>query len=128
MVQHCLDIRRQCILDWQTDGILELIGFQAFIDLRVARRHPPESNAGRSKCDSMQLPVPAPPASPVTHSGLLHIAKLIEAKQRMVAGAAEMSVERRSFLLAIGLAHRTVHVQNEFPHRLAFAQPVNPFS
>src|SRR5208337_4922045 len=56
----------------------------------------------------------------ISQQGLLHIAKLIEAKQWMVAGAAEMSVERGSFLLAIGLAHRTIHVQNEFPHWLAF--------
>jgi hypothetical protein len=64
----------------------------------------------------------------ISQQGLLHIAKLIETKQRMVAGAAEMSVERGSFLFAVGLAHRTIHVQDQFPHRLAFPQPVNPFA
>jgi len=76
--------------------------------------------------------VPAPPANPwryaraISQQGLLHIAKLVEAKQRVVAGAAEMSVVGSAFLPAIGLAHRTVNVQDQFPHRLAFPQPVNP--
>ena len=48
----------------------------------------------------------------VAQQGLLQIAKLIEAKQRMVAGAAEMSVVSSAFLLAVGLAHGTVHVQD----------------
>jgi hypothetical protein len=61
----------------------------------------------------------------VAQQGLLHIAKLIEAKQRVVAGAAEMSVVGSAFLLAVGLAHGTVHVQDQFPHRLAFPQPVS---
>ena len=64
----------------------------------------------------------------VTQQGLLHIAKLIEAKQRMVTGAAKMSVESGSFLFAVGLAHGTVHVKYQFPHWLAFPQPVNPFA
>jgi len=41
----------------------------------------------------------------LSQQGLLHIAKLIEAKQRVVAGAAEMSVEGSPFLFAVGLAH-----------------------
>ena len=39
-----------------------------------------------------------------------------------------MSVVGSAFLFAVGLAHETVHVRNEFPHRLAFPQPVNPFA
>jgi hypothetical protein len=39
-------------------------------------------------------------------------AKLIEAKQRVVASAGEMSVVSSAFLLAVGLAHGTVHVQD----------------
>jgi hypothetical protein len=64
----------------------------------------------------------------LAQQGLLHIPKLIEAKQRVVASAAEMSIVGRAFLLAIGLAHRTIHVQNQFPHRLALPQSVNSFS
>jgi len=41
----------------------------------------------------------------LAQQGLLRIARLIEAKQRVVAGATEMSVERSAFLFAIGLAH-----------------------
>jgi hypothetical protein len=40
----------------------------------------------------------------VAQQGLLHIAKLIEAKQRVVAGAAEMSVVGSACLLAVRLA------------------------
>ncbi len=58
----------------------------------------------------------------------LHIAKLIEAKQRVVASAAEMPIVGSAFLFAIGLADRTVHVQDQFTQRLAFSQPVNPLS
>ena len=62
----------------------------------------------------------------VAQQGPLHVAKLIEAKQRVVAGAAEMPVVCRAFLRAVGLADRTIQVQDEFPPRLAFPQPVNP--
>ena len=61
----------------------------------------------------------------IAQQGLLHIAKLIEAKQRVVAAAAEMSVVGRAFLFAVGLAHRTVHAQDQFPYRLAFPRPEN---
>ena len=43
---------------------------------------------------------------------LPHIAELVEAKQRVVAGADEMSVVSSACLLAAGLAHGTVHVQD----------------
>jgi hypothetical protein len=61
-----------------------------------------------------------------TQQGTLHITKLIETKQRVVAGAAEMPVVRRAFLLPIGFADRTIHVEDEFPHWLTFPQLLNP--
>jgi hypothetical protein len=48
----------------------------------------------------------------IAQQGLLHIVKLIEAKQRVAAGAAEMSVARISSLIARGPIHGTVHVQD----------------
>jgi hypothetical protein len=51
---------------------------------------------------------------------------LIEAKQGMITGAGKMSVVGRAFLLTIGLADRTVHVQGQVPHGPVFLQPVNP--
>ena len=41
----------------------------------------------------------------ISEQGPLHIAKLIEAKQRVVAGAAKMSVVGSAFLVTVGLAH-----------------------
>ena len=48
----------------------------------------------------------------LAQQGLLYIAKLIEAKQWMVASAGEMSVVSSPFLFAVGLTHGTVHVQD----------------
>jgi hypothetical protein len=61
-----------------------------------------------------------------TQQGTFHIAKLIEAKQRVVAGAAEMPVVRRALLLPMGFADRTIQVEDQFPHRLAIPQLLNP--
>jgi hypothetical protein len=123
----------QRIIGRQTDGILETLGFQILIEFRVGKggigpKVAPQVLAAIACHHRFQHRPPILGAMHVAlaQQGLLHIAKLIEAKQRVVAGAAEMSVVGSAFLLAIGLAHRTVHVQDEFPHRLAFPQPVNP--
>jgi hypothetical protein len=66
--------------------------------------------------DSVPLPISVLSANPgnmpiaVAQLRLLHLAKLIEAKHRMAAGAAEMSVKRHPFLLAICRAHQTIHI------------------
>ena len=46
--------------------------------------------------------------------GVLQIAELIEQKQWMVAGALKVAVVGRAFLLYVGLADGTVHVENQF--------------
>ena len=56
------------------------------------------------------------------------ITKLVEAEQRVIAGASEMPIICTAFLLPVGFTDRTVHVQNQFPHRPLFPQPVNPHS
>jgi hypothetical protein len=55
-----------------------------------------------------------------------HVTKLIETKQRMITGAAKMPVVGSALLLAVGLAHGTVHVQDQFPHGSVFLEPINP--
>ncbi len=44
------------------------------------------------------------------------IAKLVESEQGMVAGAPEMAVEGRAFLLPVSRALRTIHIENQFFH------------
>ena len=75
-------------------------------------------------------------AAPVFDAGLVaatehrvfQIAELVEQKQRMVASAAEVPVVRRAFLLSVGLAERTVHVENQFPKRLVPMDLVDPLA
>ena len=43
----------------------------------------------------------------------LQIAELVEHEQRMIAGAAEMAVVGRAFLLAMGRANGAVHVEHD---------------
>jgi hypothetical protein len=56
----------------------------------------------------------------------LQIAVLIENEQRVVAGAAEVTVPDRAFLLAVGRALGTVHVEDDAVGRLAFVHAVDP--
>ncbi len=55
-----------------------------------------------------------------TQVGPFQITKLVEAEQGMVAGAAEMAVEGRTFLLPVSRALQTIHFENQFlnPHSL----------
>ncbi len=110
--QHWLDVPQQRIIGRQPDGILETLGFQILIELRVGKggigpKIVPQVTTLIACHHRFQHLPPILGAMHITvaQQGLLHIAKLIEAKQRVVAGAAEMSVVGSAFLLAIGLAH-----------------------
>ena len=54
------------------------------------------------------------------------IAELVEQKQRMVAGAFEVPVVSRPLLVAIGLADRTVHVEDQLLERHPLTNLVDP--
>ena len=56
----------------------------------------------------------------------LQIAELVEHEQRVVTGAAEVTVPDRAFLLAVGRALGTVHVEDDAVGRLAFVHAVDP--
>jgi hypothetical protein len=49
---------------------------------------------------------------------VFQIAELVKQKQRMVAEALEVPVVSGSLLLSVGLADRTVHVEDQFTKRL----------
>lgn len=54
------------------------------------------------------------------------IAELVEAEQRVVRRAAEMTIVGRAFLFAVGRALRGVHVQDDGFRLLALMDPVDP--
>ena len=54
------------------------------------------------------------------------IAELVEKEKGMVAGAAEVAVVGRSFLVAMGRADAAVHVENDLRRRVPVMNPVNP--
>jgi hypothetical protein len=56
----------------------------------------------------------------------LQVAELVEQKQRVVTGAAEVAIPDRAFLLAVGRALGTAHVEDDRAGRLAFMDPVDP--
>jgi hypothetical protein len=53
----------------------------------------------------------------------LHVAVLIEVEKWMIAGAPEVAVVGRAFLIVVGWAGIVVHVQNDLVHRLSSLNP-----
>src|SRR5262249_7052699 len=51
-----------------------------------------------------------------------------EEEQRVVAGTAEVTVVGRALLMAVGLAHRTVHVQDELRELAVLMGLVDPLA
>jgi hypothetical protein len=51
---------------------------------------------------------------------------LVEHKERVITGAAEVAVPGRTFLLAVGRALGAVHVEDDATRRLAVMDPVDP--
>src|SRR4051812_38322139 len=77
----------------------------------------PSAPTDRARPDPRQPELGAVPVTPPEHDPL-RVTELIEHEQGMVAGAAEVAVEGRALLVAVGLADRAVHVEND-PGELA---------
>lgn len=60
--------------------------------------------------------------------GVFQITELVEQKQGMIAHALEVPVVGRAFLLSIGVTDGAVHIENQFPERLALADLVDPLA
>ncbi len=58
----------------------------------------------------------------------LEVSELVEAEQRMAAGAGEVAVVSRSLLITVGWGHRAVHVEDDDVRRLAIMNSVDPKS
>jgi hypothetical protein len=61
-----------------------------------------------------------------SQAATLQVAELIEHEQRVIAGAAEVAVVGCAFLIAVGRAHGTVHVEHDLLRRVAVMNAVYP--
>src|ERR1035438_10647410 len=65
---------------------------------------------------------------PLPEHGAFDVSKLVEAEERVIAGAAKMPIVGCALLLAVGLADGAVHVQDNLPQSPAFPQLIDPFT
>jgi hypothetical protein len=96
-------------------------------ECRVASKKPTDVRIPVASYHRFQYrpPVISPVNLSVAQQRPLQIAKLVEVKQRVIAGAAEVAVVGRALLLAVGRTDRTVHVQDQLANRLVFADPIH---
>src|SRR6516225_2441683 len=108
------------LIGWNTDGILDPLGFEILVDPRHG-----ESRI-RTEVDAQDLALVAhnyrlehiAPALGAVHvagtqRAALQIAELVEHEQRMIAGAGVMAVPGAVLLLAVRWAHARIHIEHD---------------
>ncbi len=117
----------------QPDGVFVALHLQQFVDLgvgeggvtpEVAALHPvPIRRQHR-----LQYLAPAIGAVHIAgpQSAAFQISERVEHEQRVIAGAAEMTVVGAAFLRTVGLAHTAVHVEHGGGLRLACMHAIDP--
>jgi hypothetical protein len=117
----------------QADGIADALGLQQLVDLGLGEGGiGPEVEGGApvAVAGDHRLQHQAPVFGAVGIAGpkeaALQVAELVEQEQRVIAGAAEVAVPDRAFLLAVGRALRAVHVEDDRAGQLAFVDAVDP--
>ena len=125
----------QDLVGRQPDGVLEALGFEELVDLRLGKgRIAPKIEAlhaapvARDHRFQHRPPVIGAMHIARPQGAPLHIAKLVEHEQRVVAGAAEMSVVGAAFLLAVGRALARIHVEHDGLRRSPLVHPVDPLA
>jgi hypothetical protein len=110
-LQQIADSALQDVIGWQPDRVSHVLGFEKLVYLGVGEGSiAPEVEAlhGLPVASNHRLQHRAPAVGAMhvarPHDASLDIAELVEHKQRMVAGAAEMAVVGAAFLLAVGRA------------------------
>ena len=123
----------QHLVGRQADRVPDAFGLQQLVDLGLGERRigaEVEIDAPLAVAGDHRLQHQAPVLGTVGIAGpqeaALQVAELVEQEQRVVAGAAEVAVPDRAFLLAVGRALGTVHVEDDRAGRLAFVHPVDP--
>ena len=119
----------------QTDGIDKALGFQELVQIGDGER-----GIATKELADVQVTVPLDHGCPhhwpimsashvaIAEHRAFHITVLIETEQRMIALTTEVFVVLRTFLLATGLAERTVQIENERLDRLNLANPIDPLA
>ncbi len=132
-LQQVLDFPLQQAVGLQADRIAVIFGFQKQIQLgngecRITAKellHRRCSIAGDHRLQH-RSPVIGTMDIAVAKQGAFQVSILIETEQRMVAGAFKVAVVRRAFLMAVRLAHRAIHIEDDPVAGLALPQPVDP--
>ena len=117
----------------ETDRVLVTLGFQELIEVRrgegrIASEVAPHLPIPITGNHGFQNVVPAMGAMDVAgaQGAPLQIAKLVEHKQRMIAGTPEVPVVGRALLIAVGWAHTGIHVEDDHPRRVPRMHAVDP--
>ena len=134
-LEPMLDALLQDGVGGQPDGVEVACLLQPRIDCGdrvggIGTEEPHEVALGISGDDGVEDVLPAVGAVDVagTQGALLQHPELVEQKERMVAGAAEVTVPRGSLLLPVGGAHRAVHVKHDVLQPRSVEEPVDPLS
>jgi hypothetical protein len=108
------------MIGWNTDRILDPLGFEIFVDprhgeSRIRTGVDAQDLALVAHNDGLEYITPAIGAVHVagTQRAALQIAELVEYKQRMIAGAGIMAVPDSVLLLAVRWAHARIHIEHD---------------
>jgi len=123
------------LIPWYADRVPEALRFEVIVNLRRGEsRIAPEIQlylpALVANDNRLQHAFPVIGAVNVagTQGTPFQIAELVEQKQGMIAGASEVTVVGRSFLVAMGRADAAVHVENDLLRRATVMNAVDPLT
>ena len=121
------------LIGFKADDVFVILTFQEFIKIR-------QGKGGISSEVAAQAPFPVTLNDGFQNLTLtisavdiarakgtpFQIAKLVEQEKGMIAGAAEVTIVRRSLLFAMGRTDATVHVENDHLRRATVMNTVDP--
>jgi hypothetical protein len=134
--QPMRDLLAQDVIGRQPYGVAVPRVFKPRIDIRVRvggvcpKEPPPKVAARIAGNDGVENIRPAIGAVDiaVAQGTALQHAELVEQKVRVIAGAVEMPAPGSTFLIPVGGADRTVHVQHDVLQAIAVMKPVDPLA
>src|SRR5215210_6187663 len=132
-LEQVRDLALENSIGGQADHIAVVLRFQELIDLRRGKTRigpeiAPLHRGPVAGDDRLQHLTPALGGGDVAgpQGAAFQVAELVEHEQRVIAGAAEVTVVGGAFLLAVGWAHAGVHVEHDPLHRAASMHDVDP--
>ena len=123
----------QHVIAREANGVVVSFGLQEPVEFRLGEcgvgskttGKVPASVTGHDRFQDLP-PILGAMDVPLPEHGAFDVAKLVEAEQGVITGAAEMTVIGRALLFPVGLAHGAVHVQDYFPQSPVFPHPFDP--